>query len=89
MAKYIQVLTTTGTKTSADKMAKPLIGKGLAACVQVLGPVSSTYGWKGKVEHGSEWLCMVKTTGSKYKAVERAIRANHSYEIPEIISLPI
>jgi periplasmic divalent cation tolerance protein len=89
MAETIQVMTTTSTREEAAKIAAALLENRLAACVQVAGPVESHYRWKGALERSTEWLCLVKTTRGKYAAVEAAIRANHSYEVPEIIACPI
>ncbi len=61
----------------------------LAACVQVLGPITSTYRWQGKIETGSEWLCVVKSREERYDELERAIRSLHPYEVPEILATPV
>jgi len=85
----IQVTTTTPSREEAGRIAKLLVERRLAACVQVAGPVESHYRWKGNLEHSTEWLCLIKTTRGNYEAVEAAIRANHPYEVPEIIAGPI
>jgi periplasmic divalent cation tolerance protein len=85
----IQVTTLLGDRAAADHLAARLVELRLAACVQVLGPVESTYRWQGRVEHSEEWMCLVKTTADLYAAVEQAIRELHSYELPEIIATPI
>jgi periplasmic divalent cation tolerance protein len=89
MSKYIQVITTTDSREAAGKIAETLVKKKLAACVQVSGPISSTYEWQGKFENTEEWYCVIKTRESLYGKVEEAIKAVHTYEVPEIISLPI
>jgi periplasmic divalent cation tolerance protein len=89
MEEYIQVTTTADTKETAEKIATVLVQKRLAACVQIVGPISSVYWWKGKVEKTNEWLCIVKTRKNLYEAVEASIKANHTYEVPEIIAVPI
>lgn len=61
MTEYIQVLTTTGSKDDAQKIASSAVGKRLAACVQILGPITSTYWWQGAMETAEEWLCLLKT----------------------------
>jgi len=73
----IQVLTTTDRKEDAERIARALVDRRLAGCVQILGPVVSTYRWQGKVERAEEWLCFVKTRQDLYGAVEEAIKANH------------
>lgn len=88
MTEYLQVITTTDSKDIAQTIAKHLLEKRLAGCVQVSGPVTSSYWWNGKIETSEEWYCMIKTTTASYKAVEREIIAVHSYDVPEIIAIP-
>ena len=76
-------------EAEASRIAADLVGKRLAACVQVVGPVVSTYRWQGAVETASEWLCLVKTRLSIVDDVVAAVRALHSYEMPEIVATPI
>jgi periplasmic divalent cation tolerance protein len=57
--------------------------------VQVVGPIASTYHWQGKVETSQEWLCLIKTRQSHYRALEEAIAEMHSYEVPEILALGV
>ena len=85
----IQVATTTETKADAARIAAALVEQHLAACVQISGPVSSTYRWQGKIETSEEWLCTVKTSANLYQQVEQAIRQLHSYETPEILAIPV
>lgn len=89
MKSYIQISTTTETKEQAQKIARYLVEKKLAACVQITGPIESTYRWKTKVETADEWLCLIKTRTTLFKKVEAAIKKLHSYETPEIIAVPI
>ncbi len=89
MKSFIQITTATETKEQAQKIARHLVEKKLAACVQISGPIESTYHWKGKVETASEWLCLIKTRESLFKKVEAAIKKLHPYETPEIIAVPI
>jgi periplasmic divalent cation tolerance protein len=89
MSKYIQALTTTEKKNDAKKIAKLLLEKRLASCVQIFGPTLSTYWWKGKIEKAKEWLCIIKSKKELYKDIEKAIKEVHPYEIPEIIAIPI
>jgi len=85
----IQVFTTIDDRALADRMADALISRRLAACVQITGPVTSVYRWQGKVETSQEWLCIIKTQASRYPAVEAAIRELHTYQVPEIVAVPI
>lgn len=86
---YIEVCTTIDTTEDAQKIAASLVGRHLAACAQISGPINSTYWWLGQIETAEEWTCIIKTRKDLYGAVERAIRDVHSYEEPEIIVTPI
>jgi periplasmic divalent cation tolerance protein len=89
MKTYIQVTTTTEARQEAHTIAQYLVEAGLAACVQIAGPITSIYRWNGKVENTQEWLCMIKTQDDLYNKVEAAIKSLHPYETPEIIAVPI
>lgn len=89
MTDHIQVFMTIDKKGEALRIAEHLLEKKLAACVQVIGPITSTYRWKGKMEQDEEWLCLMKTRKDLYGDVERAIKAVHSYEEPEILAMPV
>jgi len=86
---HVQVMTTVASRKDARRIAGLLVDRRLAACVQVLGPIVSTYRWKGRVETAKEWLCLVKTRKSLYRRLEAAIRGIHPYEVPEILVLPV
>ena len=62
--RYLMAMTTTDSRPDAERLARDLVERRLAACVQVLGPISSTYRWQGAVETAEEWLCLIKTTGA-------------------------
>ncbi len=83
------VLSTTGSKEEAQKIARALVERRLAACVNVVGPIESVYRWKGAVETAGEFLCIVKTTAAAVEGVLAAIKELHSYELPEVVVLPI
>ena len=89
MSEYLQVQTTTADQQHAEAIAQTLVDRRLAACVQVLGPTKSFYRWQGQVEISHEWLCVAKTEAAKFSAVESAIRELHTYDVPEVIALPI
>lgn len=89
MTEFIQITTTTGKRPDAEQIASELISRRLAACVQVSGPVVSTFRWQGKVETAEEWVCTIKTARSKFGAIEEAFKKLHPYEVPEIIATPI
>lgn len=83
------VLTTAGAAAEADAIADALVDRQLAACVQIVGPITSVYRWEGAVERSEERLLLIKTTAAAYPRVEAAIRELHSYDCPEIVALPI
>lgn len=87
--RLIRIITTTSTREEAERIASTLVEEGLAACCQVSGPILSIYPWKGKVERDEEWVLSIKTLKDKYGECEEAIRKLHSYELPQVIALPI
>lgn len=89
MKSYLQVTTTTETEEQAKIIARHLVESKIAACVQITGPIESTYRWKGKVETAREWLCLIKTRDNLFDDVQDAIKKLHPYETPEIIAVPI
>jgi len=89
MTGHIQVLTTAASRDEAVRIARTLVEQRLAACVQVVGPIESTYRWQGAVETSQEWLCAAKSRRELYDRIEQAIREVHSYQVPEILALPI
>jgi periplasmic divalent cation tolerance protein len=89
MSSYVQVVTTTARREEAERIARDLVEKRLAACVQIVGPITSVYRWQGKIETDQEWQCWCKTRGELFARVEEAIRALHPYEVPEILAMPI
>jgi periplasmic divalent cation tolerance protein len=84
----IQVITTIDSEEAARELADLLVTGHLAACVQIVGPISSTYWWEGRVEQAQEWLCLVKTRAERFADIDRTIREHHSYDVPEIVALP-
>ncbi len=89
MERCIQVMTTTEKKEEALRIARHLVEKGLAACVQVVGPIASIYRWQGKIEQAEEWQCLIKSRQDLFEKLAEAIRAIHPYETPEIIATEI
>lgn len=83
------VLTNLPDDKSAQQLAQALVEQRVAACVNILAPCRSMYRWQGKIEDSTEVPLLIKTTVSRYAAVEAAIRANHPYDVPEIIALRI
>jgi len=86
MRAYIQIVTTTDTRESAERIARFLVEKRLAACVQIDGPVTSLYRWKGRVEEATEWRCVIKSRSGLFEKVAEAVRGMHPYEVPEIVA---
>jgi len=86
---YIQVITTTNTEEEARKIQRVLVEERAAACVQVIGPISSLYWWEGKIEEAKEWICLAKAKARDYPGIESLIKENHSYGVPEILAVPI
>jgi periplasmic divalent cation tolerance protein len=84
-----QVTTTLPDRAAADRLAATLVEERLAACAQVVGPVSSTYHWQGEIERAEEWYCHLKTTSARLPALQARIRELHSYKQPEIVALRI
>ncbi len=89
MTNFIQGMTAIGSKEDAQKVANAIVGQRLASCVQIIGPITSTYWWQGAMETAEEWLCLIKTRQDLYERVEQAIRENHPYDEPEILALPV
>ena len=90
MTQFQIVLVTCGSKSEAKNIARALVEGRLAACVNfVTSPVESIYRWKGSVESAKEFLLVIKSTQARFAALRREIERLHSYEVPEIISVPI
>lgn len=86
--RYGVVLVTAGSRQEAEAIAESLIQSKLAACVTLL-PVFSIYTWQGTIHHDEEWQLLIKSEQSRFDELEAKIREIHSYEVPEIIALPI
>jgi len=85
----ILVLTTAGSDEEAHNIARALVERRLAACVNIVPRVTSVYRWLGAIEEAEEWLLIVKTTLEAFERVRDAIKELHSYDLPECISIPI
>jgi len=83
------VLTTAGTKEEAHKIARTLVERRLAACVNLVPEVESVYRWQGKIEQSMEWLLVIKTAAAMFPQVGETIRELHSYELPECVCVAI
>ncbi len=89
MAEFIVVLVTAGSEEEAETIARNLVEGKLAACVNIISPIRSMYSWEGKVADDKEWLLLIKTRKSLFPQVEKGIKEWHSYEVPEVIALPV
>ena len=87
MSGIAVVLTTVGTEAEASTLATTLVERQLAACVNVIPGVSSTYRWKGAVATDAEWLLVIKTRTDRFDEIRAAILELHSYELPEIVMI--
>ena len=83
------VITSLPDRESAEKLAALLVEQRLAACVNILAPCTSVYRWQGKIQHDEEHPLLIKTVQDRYAELETSIRANHPYELPEIIAVPV
>ena len=83
------VLTSLPDRASAEKLADLLVGRRLASCINILAPCSSVYRWQREIQHDEEHPLLIKTAEDRYAELEAAIRANHPYELPEIIAVRI
>lgn len=86
--KYCLIQTTCGSQDEADHISETLVARSLAACVQV-SSITSTYRWKGKIQKEPEYLLLIKTRADLFDKIKATILEIHSYEVPEIIQIPI
>jgi periplasmic divalent cation tolerance protein len=89
MTDKLIVLTTAGSQEEARKIARAMVERRLAACVNITPQIESIFRWQGTVDESGEWLLLIKTTAALFPAVRDAISELHSYELPECIALNI
>jgi periplasmic divalent cation tolerance protein len=89
MTDYLQIFTTVEHKEDAEKIAKILVEKRIAACVQIIGPLTSYFQWQGKLDSAQEYLCVIKSRNDLFPELEAVIKSLHPYEVPEILATPI
>jgi periplasmic divalent cation tolerance protein len=87
--EFLQVVTTIDSEEEARRLARVIVDARVAACAQVLSPISSTYWWQGKVEVADEWMIVIKTAADRLDDLVTTIKSNHSYDTPEIVATPI
>ena len=80
------LITTVDSFSEAGKLSNHLVDNKLAACVNIIGPVTSVYNWKNKIENTKEFLLWIKTLTENVSSVSESIKSLHSYDVPEIIS---
>lgn len=83
------VYITCANKAEAEKIAEAAVGARVAACANILAPHQSVYWWEGKVQKGEETALILKTREDLFEKLEKTVKANHSYECPCIVALPI
>lgn len=87
--EILQVTTTLASRDEAERVGRVLVEERLAACAQIVGPLTSFYWWQQKLESASEWHCHLKTTAERFPALATRLRALHSYDLPEIIAVSV
>jgi len=83
------VFTACGSAEEANRIARELVERRLAACVNIVPGVESVYRWKGEIESAAEWLLIVKTTAAAFEKLREAISELHSYDVPECVALTV
>ncbi len=86
---FVVVLVTAGDAGEAARIGRTLVEERLAACANVVGPIRSVYRWQGAVEEAAEHLLLVKARADDLPALEARVRALHSYQVPEVLALPV
>lgn len=89
MSGKILILCNCGSLEEAKKVARGLVDRRHAACVNIVPGLHSIYRWEGQVEEASEWMLVIKTQDSRYSDCEATIRELHSYTTPEVIAFAI
>lgn len=89
MSGHLVVLSTVATAEDAERIARELVSRGLAACVNVVPGVVSVYRWKGEVQRDEERLLVIKTTAAAFDPLREALIGLHPYEVPEVVGLPV
>ena len=88
-SEFVVVLVTTADAEEGARLGRALVEERLAACANVVGPIRSIYRWQGAVEEADEHLVLLKARGADVAALEARVRALHSYDVPEVIALPV
>lgn len=83
------VITTSDSMEEVRNIGRTMVEKRLAACAQISGPIESHFWWNGKLDRAEEWQCRLKTSRAKYPELEQTIKQMHSYEVPQIVAVPV
>ena len=89
MTEYCVVLTTTDSREAAQALARSVVAARLAACGQIVGPIESVFWWDGQLDDAAEYQVWFKTTDERYEALAAHIAEQHSYDVPEILRVPV
>ncbi|MCK5228887.1 MAG: divalent-cation tolerance protein CutA [Desulfobulbaceae bacterium] len=89
MTEYIQIVTTVENEDDAKKIAELLVKRRLAACVQIVGPVTSYFRWDGKIDTAGEYQVIIKSRTDLFPELESVLTEAHPYDVPEILAIPI
>jgi periplasmic divalent cation tolerance protein len=88
LSNFCLVLVTAGSEAEAKTIAQALVTEKLAACAN-LYPITSIYTWQSQLHQDSEWQLTIKTHGSRFESLKARVQELHSYEVPEVIAIPI
>jgi periplasmic divalent cation tolerance protein len=89
MSEKIIVFSNCGSQEEARRVARALVDTRVCACVNIIPGIQSIYRWQGSIQEEAEWMLMIKTTRELFDRLSAELRRNHSYEIPEVIAIPI
>jgi periplasmic divalent cation tolerance protein len=89
MSDELIVFVTVPSREDGERIAEPLVGEQLAACVNIVGPIRSIYRWQGEICRDDEHLLLIKTTRARYAALESRVKQLHTYDVPEVIAVSI
>jgi len=89
MTEKIVVFSTCGSEEEAVRSATQLVEGRVAACVNLIPRIRSIYRWQGKMEDSTEWMLVIKTSRERFEALRTVLAAAHSYDVPEVLALPV
>lgn len=89
MSSYVIVSSTTDSEGAARELAAKAVDAKAGACAQIVGPITSVYRWEDEVRTDTEWRVEIKTAADRVAPLVELLKANHSYDVPEIIATPI